>query len=62
MLLVSSSRICKFTSTSLLFARFGADDRYVDWRVGAEWFEMHLVDYDTCSKYVLRLSRDQGQC
>jgi deoxyribodipyrimidine photo-lyase len=25
----------------------------VDWRVGAEWFEMHLVDYDTCSKYVL---------
>ena len=25
---------------------------YVDWRVGAEFFEMHLVDYDTCSKSV----------
>jgi hypothetical protein len=48
MLLVSSSRICK----SPLLACDGANDRYVDWRVGAEWFEMHLVDYDTCSKYV----------
>jgi deoxyribodipyrimidine photolyase len=27
-----------------------ADDRYADWRIGAEFFEMHLVDYDTCSK------------
>ena len=28
-------------------------NRYVDWRIGAEFFEMHLVDYDTCSKYVV---------
>ena len=26
--------------------------RYVDWRIGAEFFEMHLLDYDTCSKWV----------
>jgi hypothetical protein len=25
--------------------------RYVDWRVGAEFFEMHLIDYDTCSNW-----------
>jgi deoxyribodipyrimidine photo-lyase len=28
-----------------------ADGRYADWRIGAEFFEMHLVDYDTCSNW-----------
>lgn len=47
MSLVSSSRICE---SGLLSDRIALIIRYVDWRVGAEWFEMHLVDYDTCSK------------
>lgn len=34
-------------------ASYLTKDLYVDWRVGAEFFEMHLVDYDTCSKYVV---------
>jgi hypothetical protein len=53
MSLVSSSRICR----SYFHGSYGANIRYVDWRVGAEWFEMHLVDYDTCSKYALSESR-----
>ncbi|ORY35447.1 DNA photolyase, FAD-binding/Cryptochrome [Naematelia encephala] len=32
-------------------ASFLVKDLYVDWRVGAEFFEMHLVDYDTCSNW-----------
>ena len=31
-------------------ASFLTKDLYADWRIGAEFFEMHLVDYDTCSK------------
>jgi deoxyribodipyrimidine photolyase len=30
----------------------------VDWRIGAEFFEMHLVDYDTCSKWVSSVLMD----
>ena len=29
-------------------ASFWATDLYVDWRVGAEIFETHLIDYDVC--------------
>ncbi|WWD18997.1 hypothetical protein CI109_103454 [Kwoniella shandongensis] len=32
-------------------ASFLVKDLYVDWRIGAEFFEMHLVDYDTCSNW-----------
>lgn len=31
-------------------ASYLTKDLYADWRIGAEWFEIHLVDYDTCSK------------
>jgi deoxyribodipyrimidine photo-lyase len=29
-------------------ASFWGTDLYVDWRVGAEIFETHLIDYDVC--------------
>ncbi|OCF42731.1 hypothetical protein I317_03462 [Kwoniella heveanensis CBS 569] len=32
-------------------ASFLTKDLYCDWRIGAEFFEMHLVDYDTCSNW-----------
>ncbi|ORX38588.1 DNA photolyase, FAD-binding/Cryptochrome [Kockovaella imperatae] len=32
-------------------ASFLTKDLYVDWRIGAEFFEMHLIDYDTCSNW-----------
>ncbi|WVR07448.1 hypothetical protein IAU60_004489 [Kwoniella sp. DSM 27419] len=32
-------------------ASFLTKDLYADWRIGAEFFEMHLVDYDTCSNW-----------
>ncbi|OCF57338.1 hypothetical protein L486_04794 [Kwoniella mangroviensis CBS 10435] len=32
-------------------ASFLTKDLYCDWRIGAEFFEMHLIDYDTCSNW-----------
>ncbi|WVW85707.1 hypothetical protein I302_107745 [Kwoniella bestiolae CBS 10118] len=32
-------------------ASFLTKDLYCDWRIGAEFFEMNLVDYDTCSNW-----------
>ncbi|MEO0896548.1 MAG: DASH family cryptochrome [Bacteroidota bacterium] len=32
-------------------ASFLVKDLNLDWRMGAEWFESHLIDYDVCSNY-----------
>lgn len=32
-------------------ASFLTKDLYVDWRIGAEFFESELLDYDPCSNY-----------
>jgi deoxyribodipyrimidine photo-lyase len=32
-------------------ASFLAKDLLLDWRLGAEWFESHLIDHDPCSNY-----------
>ncbi|KAA1065019.1 hypothetical protein PGT21_021740 [Puccinia graminis f. sp. tritici] len=32
-------------------ASFLAKDLELDWRIGAEWFESALLDYDPCSNY-----------
>ncbi|OAV99518.1 hypothetical protein PTTG_08408 [Puccinia triticina 1-1 BBBD Race 1] len=32
-------------------ASFLAKDLELDWRIGAEWFESELLDYDPCSNY-----------
>lgn len=33
-------------------ASFFTKDLGLDWRIGAEWFESQLIDYDVGSKYV----------
>lgn len=32
-------------------ASFLVKDLLIDWRMGAEWFESHLIDYDVCSNW-----------
>ena len=32
-------------------ASFLVNDLKLDWRMGAEWFESSLIDYDPCSNY-----------
>ena len=32
-------------------ASFLTKDLNLDWRLGAEWFESHLIDHDVCSNY-----------
>ena len=34
-----------------MVASFLAKERCVDWRLGAYWFEHHLIDYDPCSNW-----------
>lgn len=32
-------------------ASFLTKDLYYDWRIGAEYFEAHLVDFEPCANY-----------
>ncbi|KAF3569220.1 hypothetical protein DY000_02011347 [Brassica cretica] len=41
----------KELSTTGLFCSFLVRDMGLDWRMGAEWFETCLLDYDPCSNY-----------